>query len=325
MQVVSKVKSIQSIGLVGILLAVVFAGCIGTGDDAAGPQGPGAEVDDDTGGVAGRVTTDDLLPIPTAQVGLLSEGQTVALATTDEEGHYSLAGVQPGTYTIVAQALGYDSQARALDIQRGQVAEAHFSLGEVPTDEPYHTTDTRVLTMTAVAWKLTPQCIYTDVNTLAKTCGGIRLECDPSSNCEVNYEDEGSLDWHAIFAELNWEPQSGVSGRGFAFDMNAPNITRGSGGSINQADPYTFREESDEPPIRIRIDNPDSLLEREIPEDDWYGDWFYRLFAGRCDLGFCEAGLGPDFGLMMEARATVYITFFINGPAPDPWTALPDQ
>ena len=129
--------------------------------------------------------------------------------------------------------------------------------------------------------------------------------------------------------------QSGATGRGFNFDINAPNITRGSGGSINQADPKTWVVATEQSPIQIRIDKPTALLEREIPETDWNNppggpcgtnncDWFYRIFAAACDLGICPDGFGPDYGIMYNGHAEVYFTYFVKAPAPADWTAVPE-
>jgi hypothetical protein len=311
----------------GLMAAVALAGCIGEGEQSGsgGATGPNVEFDESLGIIRGVVQTEDLLPVQGAQVGIL---ETEHLAVTDEAGSFQLVNVEPGSHRVVAQALGFQSVGRSVDVVAGQAVEVAFQLGAVPTDAPYVFQDIQDVVVTAIMWKLTPECIYTDVNTLAKTCGGIRPDC--SGSCELSYEDlfedleEAGHTWHSLIGEVAWEPQTGATGRGFNFDLNAPNIERGTGGSINQADPKTFVKDSDESPIIIRIDNPTTLQEREIPEEDWCCDWFYRIFAGYCDLGFCGDGFGPDYGVMVEGRATIYISVAVNGPVAPDYTALPD-
>ncbi len=335
-------KQFLAWSMAALMAAVVMAGCIGGGDSTAtgdtGPSGPDAVFDADTGAIQGVVQTSELLPIGGATVG--TQDGTLA-ATSDQGGGFALNKVDPGKYVIFAQALGFESAAQNADVVAGQATELSFVLDPVPTDAPYVFSEINEVVVTAIMWKLTPECIYTDVNTLAKTCGGYRPGCEPSGACEVHYdEDVVTREWKTIVAEIDWEPQTGLTGRGFSFDLNAPNITRGTGGSINQADPYTFSSESDVAPIVHRVDLPTTLQERGIAEADWYPyedddctaptsgaancDWFYRVFAAACDLGICPDGLGPDYGLMYEGRATVYISVFIKEPAEPNYSLVPD-
>lgn len=329
-----------------VLASATFAGCVADSEGAE-PQstevsvnaGPAA-FDETTGAIEGTVTSEDLAPIPGAVVGILgSDNQT----TTDDTGRFVFSKIAPGSYDLAATALGFGSQGKSVAVEAGAVTPVQFVLGAVRSDAPFMQMDTRKVTMQALMWRVSPQCIYTDVNTLAKTCGGLRLDCNPGDSCEVHYNYnnmfQNGSDWKTIVGEVEWQPQSGATGRGFQFDINAPNITRGTGGSINQADPKTFTVMQGKSPIIIRIDNPTTLEERGIPEEDWLPaadcageggdncDWFYRLFGGHCDASSVvgECGTTPvDYGLAVDNAATIYMSFFFGEPAASDYTALPD-
>ena len=102
-------------------------------------------------------------------------------------------------------------------------------MAQIASDEPFFLIDTRKATLTATMYRATPECIYTSVNTLVKTCGGARFGCDPDDACEVHYAEtfQNNSGWKTILGEVTWQPQSGATGRGFLFDVNAPNVTRG--------------------------------------------------------------------------------------------------
>lgn len=321
-----------------MLLAPAFAGCL-LGDDGSPADDTGIRpsFDSSTGAITGRVTTEDIVPIVGAQVGRLqANGKVLEETTTDAQGRFAFHLVPPGTYKVQAVAPGYAADTKDVTVTSGTTtADVLFRLVQVSSNAPYHRTYTYNLLLSGVMWKLTPSCIYTDVDPLVKTCGGVRLagcdECETHSNTMKDF----NANWITILGELAWKPQSGFTGRGFLLDINAPNITRGQGGSINQADPKTWHTESGRSPIAIRIDKPTSLEERKIPETDWNNppdaacttggncDWFFRVFPAACDLNICPQGFGPDYGIMYEGRATMYFSFFIREPAPKEFTALP--
>lgn len=333
---------------VALFLGSAAAGCVGSeGTAPAGPAGAGAPVfDDTTGAIEGLVTNDELSPIPGAQVGIVALN---AVAITDAEGRYVLSSLPPGSYDVIAVALGFDPASKKVAVEVGAAVRSDFQLVPLPVDGPYFRTVTETLTLTGVMYKLTPTCIYeplTSINPRAKTCGGVRTTT--CTRCETHTGDktykkfnEFNENWTTIVSELSWKPQSGATGRGFLMDVNAPNVSRGDSGSINQASKYTWYKSDDQSPLKIRIDKS-GLAERGIPESDWnnydgetctsttvsgslHCDWFWRVFPAYCDLGNCEQGFGPDYGVMVDGTATIYFSFFIRDPAKPEFSALPDR
>ena len=342
-----------------LLTMALFAGCIQAestppagADDKDVPVAAGpAEFDETTGAISGSVTTSDLSPVAGAQVGILPSDIIIEpfVVLTDVAGQFTFSHVPPGTHTLQTSALGFDAVSKRTTVEAGAVASVQFILTELPSEEPYMNTIMEPVQFTSIMYKATPMCIYeplTTVNPSVKTCGGVRLGGTPlTTNCTaceshtaIN-EKYASFNehWETIIGEVTWQPQSGVTGRGFLFDINAPNVTRGTSGSISQGSPYTWYKGTDEAPIQIAI-NKAELAERGIPESDWNNypdgegctapgescDWMWRMFGARCDLGFCDEGLGPDWGILIEGKAEVYFSYFIRQPAPEGFSALPD-
>jgi hypothetical protein len=325
-----------------VLLASGLAGCVGgeaetsasTKDVDTGP----AEFDESTGGIQGQVTDDELNPLANAQAGLQRSDviQTDIMGVTDELGRFSLSNVPPGTHLLFVQAFGYEATARKVEVIVGQLAEVNVGLVPLPTDEPFHVAEIRTAAVTSVMVKATPSCIYNigGQGSLAKTCQGQRRSCTPDPNCEVHYtkllekQQEAGNNFTTVIGEVTWTPQSGATGRGFLFDITAPNSPRDpTTGAIDQSNPHTFVKMQPKPPILWRID-PALLTERKLPETDWCCDWFYRLFGAYCDIesaaGLSNCETTPDVGIGVDAPGKVYMTWFFKEPAPIGWTALPD-
>lgn len=353
-----------------LLLFGSFAGCVGaqssgSADDVG--DGPGiksgpASFDESTGGIEGFVTDTELVPVPGALIGILhSETVTQDVTVlTDAAGRFSLSHVPPGSHVLQASALGYQSASKRIEVTVGQVTSVQLVVERLAVETARSFTNVYKLALDAYMYRLTPECMFLsdslppsgvgpieDNRNRLKTCSGQRLGCDPSANCEVHFTEEFGMGkpWTAMVLEMTWQPQSTATGKSFMLDLNAPNITRGTGGSINQASPYTWFKMRGEAPITIRVDNPTTLVERGIPESDWYSwednegctapdpanqgncDWFYRVFGGYCDLSSIvgECGTTPvDVGISQGNTATVYFSGFYIDPAPAEFTALPD-
>lgn len=345
-------------GCLVLLAAAVFAGCVQAESTGAGPKGdaPGvasgpAEFDESTGGVEGTVTDTELQPLVGALIGILksdviTEERTVV---TDDVGHFSFSKVPPGEHTLAASALGYTAASKRVSVSVGAVTPVALALETLPIDEPRSFTEIRKGTVTAYMYRATPQCMYfssyipvqTQYNTLVKTCGG----AGGATFGQLHWVEEfyPETEWKTIVGELDWQPQSAVTGKGFLMDINAPNITRGTGGSIDQASPYTWVQMQGKAPIIIRIDNPETLDERGIAEGDRYSypdgtgctnpgpnncDWFLRLFGAYCDLSsnFGDCYFTPvDFGLPQSLPVTLYFSYFYKEGAEPAFTALPDR
>jgi len=103
--------------------------------DRTGPARPGSA----TGAVHGRVTGPNGVPLRGAEVRVRDpNGRENRLATTDEEGHYQVDNLLPGTWNVSAAKGGYITQqfgqrgpfsaAQPITLAARQRAEANFVL-----------------------------------------------------------------------------------------------------------------------------------------------------------------------------------------------------
>ncbi len=85
------------------------------------------------GNVAGTVTRADTgEPIANALVTIKSGTTTVASATTDQNGQYTITGVDGGTYQATASAAGFSPQTKTIVVQSNQTITEDFQLEPVP-------------------------------------------------------------------------------------------------------------------------------------------------------------------------------------------------
>lgn len=85
------------------------------------------------GNVTGTVTRADTGdPIANALVTIKSGATTVASATTDQNGQYTITGVDGGTYQATASAAGFSPQTKTIVVQSNQTITENFQLEPVP-------------------------------------------------------------------------------------------------------------------------------------------------------------------------------------------------
>jgi len=86
-----------------VLLGWLLALLVGAGSLLAGEKGR----------VTGTVAGPSNVPIPGAKVTLAAADGSRQAVTADQHGHYSFPSVEPGTYTLSAEAAGYQPATRA--------------------------------------------------------------------------------------------------------------------------------------------------------------------------------------------------------------------
>jgi hypothetical protein len=354
-----------------ILLGVLLSGCVGSGQTATSPQVAGPAFDENSGSIRGSVRTDEILPIIGAQVGVVG---TPITAITDEAGAFLLPLVPPGSQTVAVIALGYHSTSKRVEVVAGTEVGVDFILNALPSTGPYHVTEHFKPTVQAYVFKLTVDCMYpVPGQSTVKSCvggGGCPANtavssAPPGCMTEVGYGHCGqsgspwasrgcdfTAEWQTIIGEVTWTPQSGVTGRGWLYEVLAPNVTRGTGvnhaGSVDQSDKHDWFAITSQSPIRHRIDDATFMdgspsgTTNPVKEEDRCGgvqgaytpgfcDWHWRVFAGWCTLNALTGGAagcekpGPDFAIDPVGQPVeIYFSYFIREPAPADWTALPD-
>ena len=371
------------------LVTIAFAGCVASseGTEAVAAPSAGPAFDETTGSIAGMVMTDEILPVVGAQVGIASLN---VMVLTDETGHFALNFVPPGRHEVSVIALGFQSTGRSVEVTAGLVTEAtDFVLVQLPSLGPYYTLQVFDLKVGGELVKVGMECMYGSQygiyvppgtpgisNANVKTCQGGNFCLTPGNTCrgptEVHYGHCGMDDdwteygcdftneWQTIIGEVQWTPTSAITGRGWSWEILAPNTTRAGAtsnppnpdsGSVDQKDLHDWWKMTSEAPIQTRIDRATALEgspsgtpgNHPMVEEDLCGgfeevirpggcDWAWRLFPGWCTINGatgqpygCEKP-GPDF--VVDADGTpvqVYFTYFIRAEAPPDWSALPDQ
>jgi len=103
----------------GLLLGLALP-ALGCGGDGAGPTGPR------TGSIAGQVRNQDTgAPIGEARIETAPLTEAVL---TDDQGRFTIGGVQPGSYTVMASKEGFAAAARAAVVLSGATATVDLSL-----------------------------------------------------------------------------------------------------------------------------------------------------------------------------------------------------
>lgn len=118
-------------GLATVAVLLMLAGCAGNSADpkTSSSSAPPAVVTDEFGSIAGRVFDDEVLPIAGAEVAIAKPAQSTK---TDAAGEYTFNQLAPGAYTLVVQALGFESMSRSVNVAAGAVTFANLTLKSVP-------------------------------------------------------------------------------------------------------------------------------------------------------------------------------------------------
>src|SRR5688572_10592970 len=87
----------------GLVIGMVLAGCVAETEPNALAGGPEVDVDD-ARYVSGLVMDPELVPLADAVVTVTGREGTVV---TDASGAFTVGPLEPGTYTVAAEKLGY--------------------------------------------------------------------------------------------------------------------------------------------------------------------------------------------------------------------------
>lgn len=131
-----------------LVVATVLAGCAGGGagakDVRTGPlaSAPEPVANESRASLAGTVVSEELVPISGVVVALR---ETAASVTSDPHGRFTFNDLDAGTYTLVTQALGYDSRAMKVTTTLEQVTYVNITLSAVKLAEEAIITSTSLV------------------------------------------------------------------------------------------------------------------------------------------------------------------------------------
>jgi hypothetical protein len=322
--------------MVAVLGLATLAGCIGVDDadptsDQDQQTGP-AEFTEDTGAVSGTVLDDQGLPVEKGQVALAGDGFEEA-TTTDEAGRFAFSNVDPGSYRLFINALGYESVGKNVDVVVGEVTTVEVLLEPVAVAEPHAETQigegkvacsVRAYPGVPLAGVIEPGW-YTGV----AVCGLPVISDLREDQFLIIYEiPEGAQE---LYVEMEWESNQ-ATGKGLSVVLE-------HSGHANDPD-YTFGSDIGESPLFILADEETMAQVANTSEIDCLQETcelYTRVFAAANTTNLDWPTdppdvpvFGPmhkrmlDVGIVWEQRFTQYLTSFHNQTRPEDFTALQD-
>lgn len=325
-----------TLGLAAILFTTILAGCV-TGETADAPeitqQAAPAEFDEETGAIEGVVVDDSLVPIPGAVVGL--HGNEEFLTETDDGGAFSFSKVPPGTHTILAQKIGFQTLSKAIDVPVGAVTPVELVLTPVPIDAPYYEThEQRGLFGCGSSWR--PSLGVPGVLTVGgvAACGVTSLVLNDTTydNFLLHWETSGNdtEDWEAAVFEMSWTSNQ-VFGSGMAVYWEVEGCSNNRTGR--------FALERGDSPLRARLAGPDlddrllNITTNGCGSDDCEAEKCQTCDEDKCRMHsrvFSDPDtLGPsapaDIGVTFQQTFQQFFTEFYIEEGPAEFTALDDS
>lgn len=284
-------RSIHSLIIASILIAVLLAGCLGDDSDDPDPEGPEEpKPTQDTGSIAGRVADLDLQPIKNARVTLINgDGESVKNVTADDSGAYVLNNVIPGTYLIRASAFCCEEEIDTIGVMANQQVEKSFRLKKLSDDDlkiPYEVTDDHVGFIA---------CQFTLPNNQSSGCGAVEGN-------KPRHGIGGGKGLRTLVASMTWDGGTGaVSPQELEFQVRNAND-----------DVYAYT--SGGSPLEVRIDNSE-IPEGVAPFEEFDEDGFTLEFSAR-----------PTPGSIVYQQA-IQFDWYLHywEEAPEGISVIPDQ
>lgn len=298
-------RSVAHFRALAVGLAVVLAGCVaGEANPAAGPVNQPAQpvADAETGAVSVLVTDDALAPLAGAVVGLL---ETRDEAVTDASGRAAFNDLAPGTYTVVAQQLGYESAARKTEVAAGVVAEVVFALAPIPVVEAYHTVLIFKGYITCGAGLLVVRLVTVCGTTGYETpVGTYNVTVDP------NHKDEFKQEAHPgilmVVGELEWSSSAPLSAQEFTLALYQGWICT----PFCSSD-FNYGGETGGSPVVLRSEDLDGVKDQPVTISHI--------------VGVPGSSADPPFVIFIVQQAyTIYSSHFFGELAPEDYAARPD-
>jgi hypothetical protein len=184
-----------------LVLAAVLSGCAGVSEpsETAAPSTQ-AKATTDTGGLEGKVLSDEGMPLGGSQVAIVDLNK---VAQAGEDGSYAISEITPGKYQVYTQRLGYQSKAQAVEIRANQVTTLNIELAVMPIVEPTHGT---------VIWRGYMKCSSYLAAAYSEECGeGVGT---PVGTFGKNSANKIDYDWDiperpaTLLTETTWEKVS---------------------------------------------------------------------------------------------------------------------
>lgn len=296
------------------LLAAPLAGCVGgDGLENAGP-GDSAQFDEESGAIQGIITDTEARPVAGVTVALI--GAEDVQATTDDSGSFTLSNVAPGTYTLAAQKLGYESVAKSVTVNAGETAQLQLTMEAIALEEAY---------METWADKGYFECSWSIVIARGPCFFPGPQVLTDNNKREFNYMvDEGVM---TVVVEMTWEQTTATTGEAMSLFLSYTDRTTSHWYCQGEsASPVVMKWERDEPDE----EEGECLTGGEqTPSDEPQGiplegqELTARANGGASDTLPNPGGFG--IGVAFQQSFEIYFSNFYWEKAPADYTGVPDQ
>lgn len=299
------------------LALTALAGCTGEG---TGTSVPSVDLAGRSlGGLAGTVTTDELVPLVGATVA--ADGVE---AVTDPTGYFLLADLTPGILEVTASAPGYFRVVQEVRVDAGAVAESAFALAPMPSDDPY------VEIFVLAGFSTCEYALFLSVSTIDGNTG---MDCpfgDPKRSVIQNISES----WRYGTVEMRWQTADSFA-LYIADDQNC--LT---------SDPCYGIKFGGHSPLRLDMEPNSTELAEAWASDGkaQYPAGAWEMWANTIYIGMYRDEWGsvtdsvcrgpgvnykpgcPSWGLSTGIKFETYVTVFNWEKPRDPaaWSALPD-
>lgn len=283
---------------------LVLAGCIqGEAGGPAGPKGVAEEKRGEGPSLVGIVTDDELRPIAGAKA-LLRPGEFTA--ASDESGLFVIGPLDPGPYTLLIEAEGFEAKELAVTIVDGAENRVWVTLPIQLAGTPYHETQI----YTTYTFCALPSAPCAPVNTVTS---------------ENLTPDRPDLKWSIpgpglanMRYEVTW-PQQLTSGDKSFTTRNPEGLFLNCGSTAGQYPTLVYFSEQGPSGFGMWV-WPGITNEGGCAEfDGTAGKVYYTVNRPR------STNATIPIGLSLDQRITNYLTFFFYLEGPPGFTAIPDQ
>ncbi len=303
----------RSFGVLFVMLTVLLAGCLGGDaddveretDEPRSGSGENKEVErpdptETTGSLEGKIVNQDLEEISGAEVILSKDDEEVKKTLSGDNGRYTINGIDPGSYRLIADAPCCEVGVRNVAIEAGEVTQADLQVEQAKVIETYIDKNGE--------WNGFLGCTY-------HLWPGTQ-----SANCAEVVQDENHDDVRSFNADIGLETIVVA----VVWDPSPLSTTNQLHHRLERTDdgfdgpsPTEISRTNEGPPIIYRVDaNPKgSALDFASAEEEME----FRIIKGTA-----VSGAVPPLTVTYQQDFTVYWHLFYGEPAPEGYDPRPD-
>lgn len=278
-------------GAVSIVLFMILAGCSGGGDDGSASEltpADTAEAGDGLGSISGLVVDGETLAVPGVDVAIISAGDATK---TDADGKFTFNGLEPGSYQVAVQKLGYGSMAKSVAVVADEVTQVEFTIQQIDVTEPFMTVEIGDGLLTcAIGFPVVT--VYP--NAVGNACGEILMLEDKRA---ISFFLAPGLE--ESFSEIVWEPTNTIFGSALR--------------SVNSVDDDDLGAVSGNSVLTVHEDGYDD----DIDEESEFTHFFWAAWGS-----VNTDNPTHSVNVIHEQRITIYFSEFYHQEMAEGYTAV---